>query len=166
MVPEKIQDPLRHTFVVDASCDGIVGVTGIGIIHKATDRPGRSGPVIATYSEAYIGIPPRHAEEFALLRALEIAIENGASRVKLRSDANAMRRQLKRAHADPSSPPGNELRLLVLRLASTLEEVKFSFVPRRKNIAAHRLARLAVHSAPPRIRGDLQWGPASPQGAT
>jgi ribonuclease HI len=144
--------------VVDASYDAERGVAGIGIVHHAGSRAGRNGPVIATYSEAYVGIPPHDIEEFALLRALEIAVSHQATRVKLRSDYNYMRRQLKALHRSASVPPlGADLRSTVLRLAGTFTDVRFGYVARRKNGWAHRLARAAVETQPANKRPDIAW---------
>ena len=155
--PEAAPELVRHTLVVDASYNLPRGVTGIGIVHHATDRPRRDGPVIGTYSEAYVGVPAQQTEEFALLRALEIAATYGATRVKLRSDYSHLRRQLKRDHRQSAQPPGADLRSTILRLASTFAELKFDYVARRKNGWAHRLARIAVASQPPKNRSDIAW---------
>jgi ribonuclease HI len=156
-VPEQPAESLRHTLIVDASYSDNLGVVGIGIVHHATDRAGRFGPVVGTYSEAYLSVPPHAAEEFAVLRALEIAASYRAGRVKVRSDCNQMRRRLKRAHTESAAQPSADLRSTVLRLASTFAEVKFGYVQRRKNGWAHRLARLAIETQSPQVRNDIAW---------
>jgi ribonuclease HI len=85
-VPGLPSELLLHTLVVDGSYHFVKRVAGIGIVHHATDRARRSGPVVGIYSEAYVGIPAHATEELALLRALEIAASHGARRVKLRCD--------------------------------------------------------------------------------
>ena len=77
--------PVWHTFRVDASFDKQRGITGIGLILRATNKPGRDGAVLARFSEAYIGLPVQAGEQFAVLRALEIASERGYR--LLRADA-------------------------------------------------------------------------------
>jgi hypothetical protein len=69
--------PVWHTFRVDASFDKQRGITGIGLILRTTNKPGRDGAVVARFSEAYIGLPVQAGEQFAVLRALEIACERG-----------------------------------------------------------------------------------------
>ncbi len=135
---------LKHTIVVDASYEGDRGVVGIGVVVHATDRPGRNGPIIETTSEAYVGVTPALMEKFAVLRALEIAAEKGYRRLKIRSDYNSMRRGLKEDAAKVLDHMEEGLHRRVLELASTLDEVKFSYVPRRKNQTAHALARQAA----------------------
>jgi len=53
------------------------GITGIGLILQATNKAGRDGAVVARFSESYIGLPIQAGEQFAVLRALEIAFERG-----------------------------------------------------------------------------------------
>lgn len=157
LAQEFLRDSLRHTFVVDASHKEQLAVTGIGIVHHATNFPGRAGPVVGTYSDSYLHIPNSVAEEFALLRALEIAAVCGATHVKIRSDYNQLRRNIKHEHALTTPSAGSDLRSRILRLASTFAEVKFSYVPKRKNGWAHRLARMATESESPQVRSDIAW---------
>ncbi len=152
-------DGLRHTFFVDASCDLDRGVVGIGIVMRTTERPGRRpGPVAHTFSEAYAGIPSGAAEKFAILRALEIAAEYSATRVKVRSDYNSMRTALKTDHAAAKGLDRRDLHGKVLKLAAQFQEVKFAHVSRRKNQEAHRLARRAVHQCTTSQSRDVDWG--------
>lgn len=153
---------VRHTFLVDASCDFSRGIVGIGVVMRATEKPGsRPGPIVDTYSEAYARVPPGAAEKFAILRALEIASEHSARRVKIRSDYNYMRRTLKRDHASDVGGEREDLHGTILRLARDFEEVKFAYVPRRKNQEAHRLARDATRLTEVSDRTDILWGDAS-----
>ena len=69
--------PVWLTFRVDASFDKQQGITGIGLILRATNKAGRDGAVVARFSESYIGLPIQAGEQFAVLRALEIAFEGG-----------------------------------------------------------------------------------------
>lgn len=141
---------MRHTFFVDASCDLDRGVIGIGVVMRATEKPGRRpGPVVESFAEAYVGISHRQAEKFAVFRALEIAAEYSAARVKVRSDYNYMRTTLKKDHASGAGLDRKDLHGGVLNLAAQFREVKFAYVPRRKNQEAHRLARKAVHECTP-----------------
>ena len=132
----------RHTLTVDASFDNTHGVTGIGIIIQERG-PGRGrGPVLDRISESHFGVSPGAAEEFAVLRALEIAIERGFTRVKVRSDYNSMRRKL-RGRLRQKRLKGDGLRGRILQLTSAFEWLDFGLVARRKNQEAHRLARQA-----------------------
>jgi ribonuclease HI len=137
--------PIRLTAIVDASHR--FGVTGIGIVLHATDRPGRAGPVIAQVSERRTEVLVGEMELFAVFRALELARDRGYRQVKVRSDANYMRRRLKRDHSDGCIPDPESLHGKTLALARTFDHVVFAYQPRRKNGAAHRLARLANEPA-------------------
>jgi ribonuclease HI len=135
-----------HTLTVDASYDRGRGVVGIGIVIQERRSKSGRGRVIEQVAEAHRGIDPASAEEFGVVRALEIAIARGFTRIKVRSDYNALRRQIREQYrrrfegADPTSDSG--LRPAVLRLANVLEWVDFSYVRKRKNGGAHRLARV------------------------
>ncbi len=147
--------PLLLTATVDASHQAAAGVTGIGIVLQATNRRRRRGPILAEISEAYEGVPASVTELLAVFRALEIARERGYPRVKVRSDYNYLRRQLKDAHAvgwirDPRSLHGQ-----TLALAQTFENVQFAYQPRRKNAIAHNLARKATRDCEPARRPEL-----------
>jgi ribonuclease HI len=148
--PVTVTRPITLTAIVDASYRAERGVTGIGIVLHATDRPGRAGPVIAQISERHRGIPAGMIELFAVFRALELACERGYRCVKVRSDYNYMRRQLKRDHAAGHIADPDSLHGKTLLLARTFDHVAFAYQPRRKNGVAHRLARLAnSEQAPP-----------------
>lgn len=147
---------LRHTFHVDASCNLDRGIVGIGVVMRANENVWRKpGPIVDTFFEAYVGIPPGDAEKFAIFRALEIAAERSATRVKVRSDYNHMRTSLKEDHALGAGLDRTDLHGRVLRLAALFQEVKFAYVRRRKNQTAHHLARKAVRECTP-VRRDLE----------
>lgn len=138
----------RHTLTVDGSADLGRRVVGVGIVLQATDRPHRRGPVVSTVSEAFSGVALGQAEEVAILRALQVAALAKATVVTIRSDYNCLRRHLKEAHRSglvPESP----LRRAILDLARYFVSVTFAYVPRRKNIDAHRLARHAASQLAP-----------------
>jgi ribonuclease HI len=148
----------RHAFLVDASHSASSGITGIGIVHRMTSNPrAKYGDVVSRYAEAYVDVPRDRAEAFAVLRALEIATNLGAARVKVWSDYNQMRRYLKRAHDEGLGPEDDGLQSRILTLAASFGEVKFGFVPRRKNGDAHSLARLALQVPPSPAREDIDW---------
>lgn len=64
-------------------------------------------------------------------------------------DYNSMRRQLKKDHKMNTDHERDNLHGLILRYAKRFKEVKFLYQPRRKNHAAHRLARKAVEELNP-----------------
>lgn len=134
------------------------GVVGIGIVMRVRESPSsRPGPVVAQFAEAYRRLPTRSAEKLAVLRALEIAAESSAVRVRVRSDYNHMSRRLKEDHAAGVEASSTSLHGAILGLARSFEEVKFSDVPRRKNQEAHGLARRAAAEAPVQVRVGLEW---------
>ncbi len=148
--------PVWHTFRVDASFDAPRGITGIGLILRATNKAGRDGEVVARFSEAYMGLPIQAGEQFAVLRALEIASERGYRFLRVRSDYNKMRSELKDDYQSGVVPAEHNLRAMILRLAQKFDQIKFAWIPRRRNQEAHSLARKAVLQSAPAVREDLQ----------
>ena len=64
---DAILRPVWRTVRVDASCDKEKGITGIGLILRATNKAGRDRAVVARFSESYIsyiGLPSRAGEQF------------------------------------------------------------------------------------------------------
>ena len=139
----------KHTLTVDASVDAAEKVAGIGIVIQQRSGRRKRGPIVARISELHRGIRLNAAEEFAVLRALEVAIERGFSRVKIRSDYNQMRRALREQYRQRRMADGDELRRRVMTLADLFEFVHFAWVPRRRNQIAHGLARHALHGTAP-----------------
>jgi ribonuclease HI len=148
--------PVWHTVRVDASFDKQRGITGIGLILRATDKAGRDGAVVARFSEAYSGLPIQAGEQFAVLRALEIASERGYRLLRVRSDYNKMRIVLKDDYQAGVVQDEHNLRGMILRLAQKFDQVKFAWIPRRRNQEAHSLARKAVLQSAPVVREDVQ----------
>lgn len=140
---------LIHTFKVDASDHLRQRVTGIGIVIHETDKPRKDGLAIDEISELYLDIPAGVTEKFAVFRALEIALLRNYEIVRIRSDYNYMRKQLKKDHKMNTGHERNDLHGLILRLAQRFKEVKFLYQPRRKNLVAHWLARKAVGKLSP-----------------
>jgi ribonuclease HI len=101
-------------------------------------------------------------EGLAILRALEVAAARAFRIVKVRSDHNQLRRSLREHHRSQDGQERDGLQRVILRLARSFDDVSFSYVPRRKNQQAHKLARRAVHEATPRSRPDLFPSPPSP----
>ena len=126
--------PFWHTFRVDASFDKQRGITGIGLILRAANKPGRDGAVVARFSEAYIGLPVQAGEQFAVLRALEIASERGHRLLRVRSDYNQMRIALKNDYEAGIVPDEHNLQVMILGVA---RRAVFKS-QRRKNHSGHR----------------------------
>lgn len=148
--------PVWHTFRVDASFDNQQGITGIGLILRATNKAGRDGAVVARFSESYIGLPIQAGEQFAVLRALEIAFERGYRLLRVRSDYNKMRIVLKDDYQAGVVQEEHNLRGMILRLARKFDQIKFAWIPRRRNQEAHFLARKAVLQSTPVVREDVE----------
>ena len=144
--------PSKHTITVDASHDRARDVVGIGIVVQVTDKPRKRGAIIGRHSEAYQGFHSGCMEKFAVLRALEVASELDCQFVKVRSDCNSMRTKLKKDHKEGAGQGGDDLHGTILRLAAQFAEVKFAYVPRRKNQIAHFLARKAAREGTPQTR--------------
>jgi ribonuclease HI len=147
--------PVWHTFRVDASFDRRRRITGIGLILRATNKKRRDGQVLASFSEAYIGFPDGVGEQFAVLRALEIAAEAGYRLVRVRSDYSSMRRALKEAYRAGGGKDQHSVQAKILSLAREFGEVKFAWIARRKNHEAHCLARKGVLESIPAVREDI-----------
>jgi ribonuclease HI len=139
----------KHTFTVDASYNRPANTVGIGILVQATDRPRKRGRILSQHSEAYRGVSASCMEEFAIFRALEIASELSCQFVKVRSDCNSVRTRLKKDHKEDRGRKSASLHGTILRLAKQFAEVKFAYVPRRKNHIAHSLARKAARELTP-----------------
>jgi ribonuclease HI len=152
---EAADRPVWYTFRVDASFDRQRGITGIGLILRATNKKGRDGQVMARFSEAYTGLPDSVGEQFAVLRALEIAAEAGCRMVRIRSDYNSMRTALKDGYRAGRGQERRSLQGMILRLAREFDEVKFAWIIRRKNHEAHCLARQAVLESTAVVREDI-----------
>jgi ribonuclease HI len=148
--------PVWHTFRVDASFHQQRGITGIGMVLQATNKPGRDGTVLAKFSEAYTGLPVQIGEQFAVLRAMEIAAERGYRLLRVRSDFNQMRKALKHDYEAGTFPDRQSLRVMILHLARQFDQMKFAWIPRRKNHEAHCLARRAVLHSTMLVREDMQ----------
>ena len=147
--------PVWQTFRVDASFDKQQGITGIGLILRATNKAGREGAVVARFSESYIGLPIQAGEQFAVLRALEIAFERGYRLLRVRSDYNQMRIVLKDDYQAGVVQEHN-LRGMILRLARKFDQIKFAWIPGRRNQEAHFLARKALVGSTPVVREDVE----------
>jgi ribonuclease HI len=98
-------------------------------------------------SEAHASIPTSDAESFAILRALEFALEQGYARIQIRSSVNALRKRIRNEYRAERSVE-DPLRARILELARRFAWVDFRLVARRKNQTARRLARDAWETLP------------------
>lgn len=140
-----------HTLTVDASHNALTGAVGIGIVIQERQSKSRRGPVIEEIAEAHKGVSGGSPEKLAILRAIEIAILRGFRRVKIRSDCSSLRRKIRTMYKRPlrvAPSKHNETCNTIIRLAGSLEWIDFSYVPRRKNLRAHYLARNVIGLSP------------------
>lgn len=134
----------QYTLTVDASVARSRGerLVGIGILIQERIGGRGRGPIIDQIAELHRAVRTREAEEFAVLRALEIAAERGYSRLKVRSDYNQMRTRLHdMRRGRKATATASPLQARILELAKGFEFVHFAWVPRRKNQHAHALSR-------------------------
>ena len=142
-----------HTLTVDASYDTASRISGVGIVVQARTAGSGRGPIIDQIAEAHMDLPRGLGENFAVLRALEIARERGFTRIKIRSDYNSMRRNL-RERFRSGAAGDNDLQRRILDLARQFEWIDFGYVPRRKNQIAHLLARRGRFMVPGSARAE------------
>ena len=129
-----------HTLTVDASANATGPVIGVGIVIQSRTGSSGRGPIIDQIAEAHVGCSRGLSEMFAVLRALETARERGFTKIRIRSDYNSMRRDL-RKHYRSGAVGKNDLQQKIFDLARQFEWIDFGYVPRRKNQIAHNLAR-------------------------
>lgn len=151
-----------HTLSV--ACSGAYrgGATGVGIVVQQRGAGTTRGPVVHQVSEAHASIPTLDAESFAILRALEFALDQGYGRIQIRSSANALRKSIRSEH-QAGQGAENPLRARILDLARQFAWVDFRLVARRKNQTARRLAREAWETLPRTIREAIAE-PGDPDG--
>jgi hypothetical protein len=142
-----------HTFTVDASYDDASQVTGIGVVIQERVGSSGRGPILARLSEGHVGVAPGKGEMFAVLRALEIAMDRGFTRIKIRSDYNAMRRDLRNRHRARDSAE-DDLQHKVLHLASRFVWIDF-VTCRDEKITLHTYLLERVVSLPDLPRTNL-----------
>jgi ribonuclease HI len=141
-MPEWVQ-----TLTVDASYDDPTGVIGVGIVIQSRIAKAGRGPIIARIAESHIGLSPRMGEMFAVLRALEVARDRGFERVRIRSDYNSMRRDLRKRFRLGIAGK-SKLQQDILDLVGQFQWVDFAYIPRRKNQIAHLLSRKGRFMSP------------------
>lgn len=143
----------RHMIMVDASYNHTTNIAGISLVVRAIDPTKHMSPIITQRAEAHASVHPAEVELFAILRALELANQNGWRHVKIKSDCRE-RKRLKELHRDRAGQSTDGLSGAILRLAHTFDSVKFGYVSRRKNPTARRLARLAADNIKVRRQSD------------
>jgi hypothetical protein len=141
---------VRHTIDVATSYDGERALLGIGLVLRGPGK--RFGPVLEAHAEAWADAPAGSGTAFAVLRALEMALERGWRVVRVRSPDNAERRRFEGLHAARAGAGGpmGPSEAAALELARSFENVQFRWVARRKNQQARALARKALGEGAPR----------------
>ena len=97
--------PWVHTLTVDVSVDLGRALVGVGIVIQQRTHSNGRGPILDRLSERHELSHAPGNEEFAALRALQIAKERGYSRLKIRMDANPVRRLLREALVSHGTVP-------------------------------------------------------------
>jgi ribonuclease HI len=142
---------LHHTITVDFSGDYHREIIGIGMVIQESEKPRRRGPIVEEIALAVSGIAFGDGERYAVLRALQLAAGRGFRELTIRSDYNAMRRKLKESYQTGMWAHLEGMDRHILELADRFEQVRFGWVPRRKNQLAHQLARRARDLPPEAI---------------
>ncbi len=126
---------------IDGGARGNPGPAGYGV--RVEDEQGR---LVAELHQP-LGIATNNVAEYnALLAALRYAVDRGQRVVHIRSDSELLVRQMRGEYRVRHAG----LQLLVAearRLASQLDRVVFTHVPRGQNKDADRLANLAMDEA-------------------
>ena len=124
---------------IDGASRGNPGLAGIGIVivqpklHKK----------IMQYRE-FIGIATNNQAEYkALIKALELLRDLGASRAKILSDSQLLVKQL-RGEYKVRNPELKKLFDEVKKREKFFESIEYKHIPREKNYHADRLANEAI----------------------
>ena len=163
--PESSLFPSPVSGWITAYCDGgsrgNPGPAGFGVYIQDD-----SGKVLAELSE-YLGVQTNNYAEYSgLIAAIEFAIAQGRSRLRVISDSELMVKQMKGLYR-VKSPELRPLYDQAKRLASQLEAFEIRHVLREKNHNADRLANLAMDrgmrktSPPPPSRPPASRMPAA-----
>lgn len=122
----------------DGSSHGNPGPSGIGII--IFDE---SGKILVKFS-SFIGFATNNEAEYhALIEALKKAIQLNAEKVELHSDSELIVKQVKGVY----SVRDEKLKTLHLRcveLLKNFKEFKITYIPRKLNVEADKLANEAI----------------------
>lgn len=124
----------------DGASRGNPGKAGIGVIIYNTD-----GQVLKKDNES-IGVTTNNVAEYkAVIRGLELALELGASGVKLYADSQLLVRQLSgeyRVKNEGLKPLYNKVK----ELTSNFKNFAAIHIPREENKEADKLANMALDS--------------------
>ena len=128
-----------YNVYIDGASRGNPGLAGIGIVivqpklHKK----------IMQYRE-FIGIATNNQAEYkALIKALELLRDLGASRAKIFSDSQLLVKQL-RGEYKVRNPELKKLFNEVKKRKKFFESIEYKHIPREKNYHADRLANEAI----------------------
>lgn len=110
------------------------GPAGIGVVIR-----NHEGQPVREIAEGIGRASSNTSEYMAAIRALEVAREMGARRVRLRTDSKLVVEQA-RGNWRVKEPTLKPLHARLVGLAAELDHVRFEHIPRAQNAAADRLA--------------------------
>ena len=139
---------LKCTIRVDASFNPENNLLGIGVMVQSSDDPKKDGPIQSVHSETHYHADQRSKENFAILRGLQIAYGLGYKKVKIRTTFNSWRKNLKEDQKCEKNFEKQSIHGEILRFTKLFEEVKFGYLPTKKNIEVRKLAREGAHLLP------------------
>ena len=146
------------TAYTDGGSRGNPGPSGYGVVVQAED-----GTVLEELSE-FIGMRTNNVAEYSgLLAALEFAVAQGHSRLRVVSDSELMVKQM-RGQYRVQSPELKPLYEEAKRRAARLEAFQIEHVLRGKNKRADELANIAMDRGM-RRRPEAKSGPSGAAGA-
>lgn len=128
-----------HTLTVKTFRPSARDALGIGVVVQERSGTGPRGPIVYQVSESAF-VHSQATEVFAILRAFEVAVEQGYSRINIRTDAMGALKDI-RATRSRRRYELDRTRSRICELIDYFIWVGFSFVPARKNRLALRLAK-------------------------
>lgn len=129
-----------YNVYIDGASRGNPGLAGIGIVIV---RPKLHKKIIKEYKE-FIGIATNNQAEYkALIKALELLRDLGASRAKIFSDSQLLVKQL-RGEYKVRNPELKKLFNEVKKREKFFESIEYKHIPREKNYHADKLANEAI----------------------
>lgn len=121
----------------DGACFGNPGPMGIGVAIYKNEK------LVNKISE-YIGIGTNNIAEYsAIIRALEIAKNNGENELEIRSDSELVIKQINRKYKI-RIPHLKKLKRKIDFISNEIN-VKFIWIPREQNVIADELSKKAIN---------------------
>ncbi len=138
---------IEHTFSndpiiinIDGASKGNPGPASIGI---AFYKNGNEKELLKEVSEPIGNQTNNYAEYSALIRALEISIEEGFTKVEILSDSELVVKQINKIYK-VKDPEIKELYERAVNLSKNLNSFKITHIPREQNSKADKLANSAL----------------------